>query len=223
MKRLVNVVQKLDPAVVRFMEKVQKTDSCWIWLGSKDKDGYGWIRAQIPGGVTRKAHRFAYAHFRGTIPDGMQVCHTCDNPSCVNPDHLFLGTVADNQKDMRDKGRDRKLKGAECPRALITEEMAIAILRDPRRHAVIAEEYGIRPSTVSSIKTKVSWRYLTEKAATPSPMVPNKQGKSKLFTEKDIREIRSCTEPLKMIATRYGSSVQTICDIRKRRRWQHVL
>ena len=85
------------------MEKVDRRSSdCWDWLASEDRDGYGrfW-----DGEKHVRAHRFAWTLFRGPIPEGKQVLHECDNPPCVNPDHLFLGTNTDNIKDMMQKGR----------------------------------------------------------------------------------------------------------------------
>ena len=87
----------------RLMDKVTKAENgCWIWFGAHNFDGYGHLT------VSRKvwsAHRFAYSIFTGDIPPGVCVCHTCDCPPCVNPEHLFLGTAKDNAKDKYEKGR----------------------------------------------------------------------------------------------------------------------
>ena len=77
-------------------------DGCWLWQGSTDTDGYGRIAYK---GKTHKAHRLSWQIHKGQIPDGMDVCHTCDNPPCVNPDHLWLGTDADNMRDRDQKKR----------------------------------------------------------------------------------------------------------------------
>lgn len=84
--------------------KKRKFKECWLWQGALDISGYGrfWCH-----GNDFKSHRFAWILARGEIPDGMCVLHRCDNPQCVNPDHLFLGTNADNTRDMLEKGRGR--------------------------------------------------------------------------------------------------------------------
>ena len=95
------------PAVDRFWSKVEKSDSCWLWTGSTSKK-YGQITVD---GKRIRAHRFSYTLQRGPIPSGLFVCHTCDVPHCVNPDHLFLGTNRDNLRDMTKKNRGRWQKG----------------------------------------------------------------------------------------------------------------
>lgn len=89
----------------RFWSKVDKTSDCWVWIGAKHPTGYG---AFGIGQVVHYAHRLSWELVNGPIPDGLFVCHNCpngDNPSCVNPAHLFLGTQVDNMQDMLGKGR----------------------------------------------------------------------------------------------------------------------
>ena len=107
MKSLVNIC---GSRVVeeRFLAKVTKTETCWVWEGAKRKYGYGKMVARDGGRIVQMtAHRVSWELHFGQIPQGFNVLHKCDNPCCVNPEHLFLGTQADNVRDMVDKKRHR--------------------------------------------------------------------------------------------------------------------
>lgn len=97
---------------------------CWLWIGRQPYGRYGYFSVrgnEMQGGVSvtrykdRLAHRLAYELHRGPIPDGMYVCHTCDVPECVNPDHMFLGTQFENMRDCSKKGRDARTRATRCP------------------------------------------------------------------------------------------------------------
>ena len=100
------------PLEERFLERVLLDDGCWLWTGGTDKDGYGKIRPRA--GEIDRTHRVAYELFRGPIPPGGLVLHTCDNPPCVNPGHLYIGTHADNGRDIRERKRTRKAQQTHC-------------------------------------------------------------------------------------------------------------
>lgn len=105
-------MREKDP-IERFWAKVQKSDGCWLWTGSRLKNkGYGqyWFN----GRGLLSAHRFSYEIAHGPIPEGQHVCHRCDNPPCVNPDHLFAGTRSDNMRDAVAKKRQVHAKKTHC-------------------------------------------------------------------------------------------------------------
>jgi hypothetical protein len=143
----------------RFMEKVapEPINGCWIWAGSKTKDGYGMF---FDGVKTARAHRVAYRLWHGPIRQGMSVLHKCDNPSCVNPTHLFLGTQKDNVDDMRQKNRATNVRGTQHGRAKLTEDQVKAIRTDGRKQKEIAMAYGVSHGLVSLIKRRVIWAHI---------------------------------------------------------------
>ena len=210
------------PSHERFFAQVQKTDSCWIWVGGKDKNGYGSFKGEHEGVLHDRAHRYSYHYHKGLIGKGMYVCHACDTPKCVNPDHLFLGTARDNAIDRSMKGRYRVAKGEQSHYAKLTEEQARKILLDPRPYAQLAEEFGLTVGGISDIKNKNSWTHLGIEPVKGNHRNHDKRGKSDTFTEDDIKYIRSCDERNLALALMYNTTPQTICDIRKRRSWKHV-
>lgn len=144
------------PLQVRVDQYTQKTDSCWLWTGLKTDLGYGRIRVD---GQTVKAHRvsFQLANPDTPLTSADAILHSCDNPSCVNPDHLIKGTQLDNIADMR-----RKMRHAhgETSYAKLTAAQVLAIRNDERSQRVIAREHGIAQQTVSSIKRRLNWAHL---------------------------------------------------------------
>lgn len=145
--------------VDRFMSRTAAGDGCWEWGGCIDADGYGvaWVF-----GKRRLAHRAAYLLFKGPLPQHMCVLHHCDNPRCVRPSHLFLGTQADNVADCVSKGRTQHhgrggshiLTAAQVAR--IKEQM-----RDGARNTDLALEYGVAKNTVSHIRLGDTWRMVS--------------------------------------------------------------
>lgn len=142
----------------------EPNSGCWLWTEGLGKDGYGmaWDAAKKK---TLGAHRWVYMLLVGPIPEGQKVLHRCDNPCCVNPDHLFLGTTADNNADMRAKKRHGY--GVRHGMNKITADEALAI-RDAATYSgksqrSIARTFGVSRSLVTHIKTGRLWKHLESK------------------------------------------------------------
>jgi hypothetical protein len=149
----------IDP-VKKFWSRVDKksADECWLWIGAFDKDGYGQMRDGIRK-IQDRGHKFSYRLHFGVIPKNMCVCHKCDNPSCVNPNHLFLGTALDNQKDKMAK--NRHAKGESQGHSKLTNEQISQIRsRANDDYKVLCSEFNIVPSTVYRIWHKESWKHI---------------------------------------------------------------
>jgi len=127
---------------------------CWLWTGGLLWNGYGAFKHQ---GHPRRAHRVSWELANGPIPEGMQVLHTCDVRSCVNPDHLFLGSQLANMHDMIRKGRKVASPGERNGMAKLTAAQAAEIRADTRVQRAIAQDYGVSQSLVSLIKLGVTW------------------------------------------------------------------
>lgn len=165
---------------MRFMAKVAiQENGCWMWQGALGKKGYGMFSvggSRNPDGTRRNsmraAHRVSYELFKGPIPEhdshhGMCVLHKCDTPGCVNPDHLFLGTNADNVHDMDEKGRrvNTPNRGSDHGNAVLDEAKVKEIMkllesRSPTQRK-IAEMYGVSFATINHIKTGRLWAHVT--------------------------------------------------------------
>ena len=133
----------------KFKDKFEAVDSgCWMWVAGKDKLGYGRMWYE---GRSERAYRVAYMLYKGDIPDGMCVCHKCDTPACVNPEHLFLGTRADNFADMDAKGR--RARGLNNGKAKLSNEDVSQIFLSSDKNVDLATRYGVAPCTISNIKS----------------------------------------------------------------------
>lgn len=135
--------------IERFWKKVEKGDGCWNWKGHKRASGYGWFYCKSPFHKDPRylSHRVAYTVSKGPIEPGKFILHSCDNPSCCNPDHLRSGTNDDNV-------RDRLQRNRQCPGAKITMEIAVDIRRralNGESKVLMAKEFGLNPATVRSI------------------------------------------------------------------------
>ena len=150
--------------IQRFWSYVTKTRGCWRWDGQLNVQQYG--RLRIKGRMVR-VHRMSWCIHHGAIPPGLFVLHACDNPRCVRPDHLFLGTQTDNIRDMIQKGRGRWLRGDAHPNAKLTRKEVQAIRASyvpgvnrfrPGNSAELCHRYQIDRSIIHGIVNGTAWR-----------------------------------------------------------------
>jgi hypothetical protein len=162
-----------ESVVARFWAKVAVAggDECWPWVGTCELAGYGVMwRSGGRGGEPRKvwkAHRLSWEIHHGPIPAGRNVLHHCDNPPCVNPAHLYVGSRADNARDRaeRRRGKEHRQQGASNDNAKLTDDLVRQIIvelqRLPRRpQSDIAREFGISQPQVSRIMRRENWTHL---------------------------------------------------------------
>ena len=141
----------------RFEAKFTKSDGCWEWKAYKRRDSYGWFWF---AGRIQLAHRVSYQLYVGEIPNGLCVCHRCDNPGCVNPAHLFLGTIADNMRDCNNKGRGTDTSGEKNGHSKLIEAQVIEIRVKYANGATqvnLAKEFGVAQTTISNIVCGCTW------------------------------------------------------------------
>ncbi len=204
------------PLAERFWKKVRKTDTCWLWIGAHGPSGHGVISS---GGGKHQKHLRATAVSweiaNGPVPDGFDICHHCDNPPCVNPAHLFLGTALDNMRDCIKKGRFKFLK----PRPGETNnnvKLTWPIVRDIRAAYAAGENlsdlsrhYLVARSTLREIVTGRCWR---EPGVAISPrLAPTRKLTAAQIA--DIARRRRGGESTAALSTEFNIHQSTVCRI----------
>lgn len=206
----------IEPIEFRFWSKVSIVDddeSCWIWTAGRDADGYGsfsWRDGPFPI-ESPGAHRVAFYLINGFVPE--HTCHTCDNPPCVRPSHLFSGTNQENIADRHAKGRSRGAVqiGEANHNTKLTEADVLAIRTAVAAGApelAVAERYGISRPAVTLIRQGATWAHV----GGPTSATGSRRAK---LTDEQVDEIRSSTERGSALAAEYGVSPALISKIRR--------
>lgn len=162
----------IESAEKRFLRYLNKSseDSCWVYTGSIDRKGYGVVSRGGRGATCYKAHRLSYELYKGPIPEGLCVCHRCDNPPCCNPSHLFLGTKGDNNRDMYAKGRNNNTNNAKGEHHALAKLNADKVREirasweseKPRpEQRELAKRYGVDQQVIWSVIHRKTWKHVT--------------------------------------------------------------
>lgn len=144
----------MDGSFARFVE-FDTNGGCWLWTGALNEWGYGRVAER---GRPILAHRASWQAAKGPIPDGLCVLHRCDVRPCVNPSHLFLGTVAENNADRAAKGRT--CRGERMLTAKLSEAAVREILNSPLGDTALARRFGVDRTTIRQVRERVSWRHV---------------------------------------------------------------
>lgn len=156
-------IELTEKDIERFWSKVDKKseDECWGWFGFKSKYGRSHFRVKDKKYFI---HRISWVIHNGEIPEGLCVCHACDNPTCTNPAHLFLGTQKDNILDMEAKGRSLHLAGEQHYKSKLTEKEVVEILQKyvpfVYTTGMLAKEYGVDKTTIGYIINGKTWKHI---------------------------------------------------------------
>ncbi len=217
------------PFAERFWAKVNKDGpvireelgACWIWNATRNEDGYG--RVWHPQQRLESAHRASWEMEHGSIPMDMRVLHACDNPPCVNPAHLFLGTQLTNVRDCIKKGRQKLPKS---PTVRLTADQVHAVRSAPIEvdATALATSLGISRRDVNDIRRRRKWRLPGEREVRTGPCRGEKHARAKLSEDivRAIRAFLSTGETTVALAKRYGVTPPLISHIRTGRIWSHV-
>ena len=160
-KRCGGITREGTPRERLFTKIVQSPnpDACWAWTGRVLPGPRGYGSLKVDGRETL-AHRLMWELTNGPIPDGLCVCHRCDNPPCCNPDHLFLGTKKDNTLDALEKGRLFNPKGEQNPNAKLTADRVREIRSASGTIRELATRYGVSPALIGFIRQRRAWRHI---------------------------------------------------------------
>jgi hypothetical protein len=202
----------------------EPNSGCWLWLKSVDRYGYGqWTRYH--GGRRVTAHRMAYEIHNGPLPAGACVCHRCDVRSCVRPDHLWLGTVAENNADKVDKGRQSR--GEKSGLAKLTAEDVARIRAHPGSHQDAADLFRVSQSLIWAVRSGRAWSHVNA-ATTWRPVVQEIRTGENHPTAKltsaqvsDIHALRAEGWKVREIAARFSVSFAHVARICRGEGRQH--
>ena len=206
----------------RFTKRLRREGECVVWTGVRQAWGYGRFLFEYKQWGT---HRLSYTWFHGEIPDGAHVLHNCDNPSCVNPHHLRIGTNLENR--LESVAKKRHVYGERVTQAKLTREQVAEIrarCESGESQTKLGKEYGVSQTAISKIVRNVRWSCVDTR-----PVVDRFKGAGRYnakLTDDIVRDIRSRVasgEKQNDLAAKYGVHKQTLSSVVRRETWKHVL
>lgn len=195
---------------------VNSISGCWEW-NKVNKQGYGRFYFS---GTSIFAHRFSYLLYKGNIPENYVVRHLCNNPKCVNPNHLAIGTTADNMLDKVLSGR--QAKGNEHGMSVLTEAQVKEIYQSSLSNYDLADQYNTTPQMISFIRSGKNWKHITKNLPNGRILNRGEFTKDSKLTEVQAIEILKSSEPHHILANRYGVHTNTIQNLRDGKTWKHL-
>lgn len=152
----------------KFWQKIDRTGECWIWKRGRFKSGYGKVGY---GCKQLRSHRIAFALSNGNIPDGLNVLHTCDNPPCCNPAHLWLGTDKDNAADCTAKNRRNPLMGSDNPVSKLSESVVLKMRKyhtNDTSYAELGRRFGVSRDAARKAVIGITWKHVSPETKIPA-------------------------------------------------------
>ena len=208
---------KLTPIERLLAKSIHARNGCLLYRGQLDKDGYGRVGSGV-GGTHARTHRLSYIHFKGPIPNGMYVCHTCDTPSCVNPDHLFLGTALDNNRDRDYKGRGADITEGKNPQSKLSDTQVQNIhqlFKDGNTMTAIAAIFGIGMQNVSLIVRGITRPQAYEAFHGSQPVKATSKPR---LSDEQVSVIRNAHKTCAELAVQFNISTAQVSRIRNGKR-----
>jgi len=201
---------------------IKKGNQCWGWKASVNNGGYGQVHRK---GIAGKAHRISYELHYGKIPKNAHICHTCNNPICSNPRHLYAGNQLSNTRDMIKAGTMHYFpvyKGEECGNSKLTAKEVKEIkkkLKEGLNCREIAEIYNVGQVNISAINTRKTWKHLIK----DKNELFCRKGKGNFkLSKSDVLKIRKMKGMNTEIAAKYGMCPSTIGKIKKHQLWKGI-
>jgi predicted XRE-type DNA-binding protein len=219
--RVYNIHMKITPEQeARFWAKVDKAapGECWHWTACRSKDGYGKVNLY---GRCRPATHIALILDGRPRPEKLSALHHCDNPTCVNPRHLYWGDDAQNTCDKIARNRHNPKFGSEHQNSKLTEAQVVEILKSTETQVALAKKFGVTQGLIGHIRRRIAWSHIEGTANRVGHAKGAATGHAKVSPE-IVREIRTASGFQREIAERYGVTQTLVSQIKRRIIWKHV-